>query len=217
MKKAILILLCCAMVTAFVSCNKSDEKSDKNIGENEVSNGETTNTCQSTYDKNIDINIYTDTDKTTFNNTDDSPQLKFYRTFQESVDSNSYDKWLETALSQGNKSEKEIYSNYLTLWKAEFLFTIQNGKRLFENEDDYIIWKTELEQWLVNAENILKIEMNSMEATLPQLEVIIPHCKLIRQKVIDTKKFLYYYGKEKLGMLDIHNSEILIKWRYDNQ
>ena len=199
MKKFLLILLCYAMLVGTVSCNKSDDMDIENTNDN--------------------VNIMSNTDNAIMlgNNESISPQLEFYRTFQNSVNSNLYDKWLEEELCKGERFEKEIYSDYLALWKDEFLFTIENGANLFENEDDYIYWKTELEKWFVDTQNVLKVEMNLMGATMPQLEVIIPHCELVRQKVIDTKKFLYYFEKEKLGMLDIHNSEILIKWKYDNQ
>ena len=199
MKKIILILLCCSMFVTMASCNKTK---DIDIG----------NTNDS-----VSIMPNTDNDITFENNESISSQLEFYRIFQNSMNSNLYDEWLESELCKGKRSEKEVYADYLALWKDEFQFTIENGANLFDNEDDYICWKNELEQWLVDTQNILKIEMNLMGATIPQLEVIIPYCEIVRQKVIDTKKFLYYYEKEKLGMLGIYNNEILIKWKYDNQ
>ena len=215
MKKVILILLCCAMLTTIVSCNKNDEKSDKNTRENEIINDKITNTYQNIYDTNTDIDV--DTDETTSNNTNNSLQLEFYRIFQETINSNAYDKWLKTELSNAHRPEIEIYAEYLALWKNELTFTIEYGKSMFDDVDTYNQWKYNLEQWVLFSQETLKLEMNSFDATMPKLEVIIPHCELIRQKVIDTKKFLYYYEKEKLGMLDIHNNKILIPWKYDNQ
>ncbi len=206
MKKFILALLCCAMVTTSVSCNKSDEKSDNNIRENEISNDKITNTYQNIYDTNIDTDI--GTDETTFNNTNDSQQLKFYRIFQESINSNSYDKWLKAELSKANRPDKEIYAEYLAFWKNELTFTIEYGKSLFDDVDIYNQWKYNLEQWVLFSQETLKLEMNSFDATMPQLEVIIPYCELIRQKVIDTKYFLYYLEFETTR----NNREIVINW-----
>ena len=149
-------------------------------------------------------------------NPKDSPQLEFYKVFQEAIDSNQYDKWLEQELLKGERADKTIYSEYLALWKEELLFTIESAEQVFDNKDFYSQWKNELEQWMIHTQDILKLEMNLMGNTMNQLEVIIPSCELLRQKVIDTKKFLYYYENEKYGILDI-DAEILIKWKYDNQ
>ncbi len=48
MKKAILILLCCALLVATISCNKSDNIDTQHITENKIINSEAKNTSQST-------------------------------------------------------------------------------------------------------------------------------------------------------------------------
>ena len=56
--------------------------------------------------------------------------------------------------------------------------------------------------------------MNSFMGTMDQLEVIIPHCELVRQKVIDTKYFLYKLELFKLQWEypDSADEFIDIKW-----
>ena len=206
MKKIISALLCCTMLTTIVSCNKNEKKSDKNIRENEISNDKITNAYQNIYDTNKDTSI--DTDETTSNNTNDSPQLEFYRIFHETINSNAYDKWLKAELSNANRPDREIYAEYLAFWKNELTFTIECGKSLFDDVDVYNQWKYNLEQWVVFSQETLKLEMNSFDATMLQLEVIIPHCELIRQKVIDTKYFLYCSEFETTG----NRSTIVINW-----
>ena len=185
MKKAILVLLCCAMLASTVSCNKNDGQPNKNIEKNEIHNSETINGPESTY------YINTDTDTTSFNNTNDSPQLKSYRIFQESVNSNSYDKWLETTLTYDSLPITQAYGRYCVYWKNELSFTIEKAKILFEDENKYLAWKDDLYTWLQITQETYQNEINSMDVMMNRLEITIPYCKLIRQKVIDTKYFCY--------------------------
>lgn len=212
MKKRILILLCCSMFIMVISCAKENNKDSKNIDNNIITEYNTTPTNNDTK------GVSTEENTNTLNKVENiSPQNEFYLSFQTSVNSNPYDKWLAEELSNGERAEKEIYSEYLILWKQELLFTIETAEKLFENKDIYSQWKSELEQWLIHTQEVLKVEMNLMGATMPQLEVIIPHCELIRQKVVDTKKFVYYLENEKLGTLDINPSEFSIIWKNDNK
>lgn len=201
MKKIIIVLICCAMLASMISCDMSGH-----IESEDMFTEQYMEKYNDIYDTNIDTDI--DSDETTSNNTNDSPQLEFYRTFQETINSNAYDKWLKAELSKANRSDKEIYAEYLAFWKNELTFTIECGKSLFDDVDAYNQWKYNLEQWVVFSQETLKLEMNSFDATMPQLEVIIPHCELIRQKVIDTKHFLYYLEFETTG----NNREIDINW-----
>ena len=124
-------------------------------------------------------------------------QEEMYKKFQESVDSNYYDKWLEEKLSECSRSEKEIYAEYLNFWKAELLLTIDAGQYLFDDQEAYKEWKNCLEEWLSSTTEALRVEVNSLLGTIPQLDSIIPCCKLVRQKAIDTKFFLYQLDWQK--------------------
>lgn len=212
MKKILLISLCLFTLIFSVSCNLEADESSAHTTSNEFDSrqnpSENDLNLLDNDDEQFEENIPKDDGK--------SIQIIQHQHFNQFVDKNPYDQWLKNELAKGERAEKNIYAEYLAFWKEELTFTVDNAQEIFDDKAQYEQWKDNIEQWLVNAENILKIEMNSMAATLPQLEVIIPYCKLIRQKVIDTKKFLYYYEKEELGILDIHNSEILITWKYDN-
>ena len=135
-------------------------------------------------------------------------QKQRYEYFHDNINQNVYDKWLIAEQAEGVRSEKEIYAEYLAFWKNEFAFTIESGKDLFKDTNEYNAWKNELEQWLESAQETLKIEIDILgSAEVQQLEVIVPHCKLIRQKVIDTKYFLYQCQFECYS-----NIEIMIEW-----
>lgn len=124
---------------------------------------------------------------------DNSIQTNQYQFFHESVEENPYDKWLKNELGRGERAEKTIYAEYLAFWKDELVFTIESGEVIFDDKEQYEQWKSDMQQWLVISQDILKNEMNMMNYSLGQLEVIIPYCEMVRQKVIDAKRFIYYY------------------------
>ena len=123
----------------------------------------------------------------------ESIQTKQYQYFYKAIEENPYDKWLKNELEKGERAEQAIYAEYLAFWKDELAFTMENGKVIFEDKEQYEQWKSAMEQWLVVSQDILKVEMHMMNFSLGQLEVIIPYCEMVRQKAIDTKQFLYYY------------------------
>ena len=178
--------------------------------------------AQAQADKQSDINtsseitIVPTTSTSNVNLVQKSPQLEFYMQFEEAVAANVYDIWLEQVLAEGKQSEYSIYSDYLTLWKDELTYTIENGKKLFDSEEDYTHWKNKLNEWLENSQALLKIEMNQMMGTLSQVDIIIPYCQLVRQKVIDTKKFLYYLEDQTLSLQYINDRNISVTWKYSN-
>ena len=143
-----------------------------------------------------------------------SPQDIEYKKFQDSVNSNAYDKWLEEKLKDGIDSPKNIYAKYLALWKNELAYTIGYGEQLFEDFSKYEAWKKNLEEWLAYTSGTLTLEMNQLLGSMTQLEVIIPHCDLVRQKVIDTKYFLYKLEIQNADFDDasISSPDVSIKW-----
>lgn len=124
---------------------------------------------------------------------DNSIQTNQYQFFHESVEENPYDKWLKNELGRGERAKKTIYAEYLAFWKDELVFTIESGEVIFDEKEQYEQWKSDMQQWLVISQDILKNEMNMMNYSLGQLEVIIPYCEMVRQKAIDAKRFIYYY------------------------
>lgn len=185
MKKTILVLLCCTMFVGAISCNKSknkfwDNSNSANSDSQGVQNDSDNNTAQEGSLNSIDKN-------------EDSIQMQQFQYFHENIDKNPYDQWLKNELAKGEHAEKDIYSEYLAYWSGELAFTIENGQELFNDKNLYGQWKNGIEEWLINSREILKVEMNMMNCSLGQLEVIIPYCEMVRQKVIDTKEFLYYY------------------------
>lgn len=140
---------------------------------------------------------------------DNSIQTKQYQYFYRSVEENPYDKWLKNELEKGERAEKTIYAEYLAYWKDELVFTIESGEVIFDDKEQYEQWKSDIQQWLIISQNILKNEMNMMNYSLGQLEVIIPYCEMIRQKAIDAKQFLYYY---QVYNTFTPNTDIEIKW-----
>ena len=117
--------------------------------------------------------------------------------FYDHINQNMYDQWLKVELLNGKRSEEEIYTDYLELWKKELTFTIENGQALFDGvyeftPEQYSDWKSYLEQWMLSAESVLESEVQLL--TREEMSIIgalIPHCQLIRQKVINTKEFLF--------------------------
>ena len=185
MKKTILILLCCAMILVMFSCDKTASTSLKEL---ESDNKKAINTSQSTLDLNSKI---TPVVATTNAPISDSPQLDFYNKFQTAVNANVYDEWYEAALKTDSMPISQIYGKYCTYWKNEFDFTIEKAKVLFEDESTYLQWKQDLYAWLEITQKAYQNEMTLMDVAMNRFEIMSPYCNLIRQKVIDTKYFLY--------------------------
>ena len=137
----------------------------------------------------------------------DNIQIQQFQYFCENINKNPYDQWLKNELAKGERSDNNIYAEYLAFWKNELSFSIENSQGLFNNKEYYEQWKNNMEEWCVNSQEILKVEMSMMSSSLGQLEVIIPYCEMVRQKVIDTKKFLYYYQVHNT-FIDYTNIEI---------
>ena len=149
------------------------------------------------------------------------PGNEKYEYFWERAEQNPYDKWLEDELSAGVRSEYVIYAEYLALWKNELSFSIEGAQGIFRYsyEDDQ--WAAALFEWLTATGDVLKLEMNSLTGTVTQLEVIIPHCELVRQKVLDTKYFIYlrqyekYVQKQESNGIPSTDAEIKVPWATD--
>lgn len=137
--------------------------------------------------------------------------------FYEKINQNPYDAWLELKKAEGLLSEKEFYKDWLDLWCDELDFTIQSGKNLFSNEHDYLLWKTNLKQWLEITKETLRIEMNNMviPSSLAQAHLIHHTGEIVRQKAIDTKYFLYKVQCDEAALLDSSIYEFPITWAID--
>lgn len=130
-------------------------------------------------------------------------EISACKAFWTIVEQNPYDEWLAQKKAEGNTAEKVFYAEYLGFWKAELLAAMESGKPFFPDTEQYNQWKTGLEQWLESAQTALAAEMDVLQFTMPQLEVIIPHCRMVRQKVLDTKFFLFYAERSQTGDWDL--------------
>ena len=185
MKKPILILLCLTIILVAVSCDKSKTSLKTSYDDNSIDEKQS---IQEVYN-----NGSGQQENDNLTEDKESIQTKQYKYFYKTIEENPYDKWLKSELEKGERAEQTIYAEYLAFWKDELAFTMENGKVIFDDKEQYEQWKSAIEQWLAISQDILKTEMNMMNYSLGQLEVIIPYCEMIRQKVIDTKQFLYYY------------------------
>ena len=186
MKRAMLVLFGLTILLGVVSCDKRDKISVE-TSYNEYFT-DAIQSVQAVSDKGGGQreNDYSIDEK-------EDIQTKQFQYFYNAADGNPYDKWLKNELEKGERAEQTIYAEYLAGWKDELSFTIESGKAIFDDKEEYEQWKKDMEQWLVISQDILKTEMNMMKYSLGQLEVIIPYCEMIRQKVIDAKWFVYYY------------------------
>ncbi len=118
------------------------------------------------------------------------PQSAWQAAFDEAMDANPYDQWLESAKDDG-RMPYEMYAEYLSFWKSEFRYTLQSAAPLFDDADAYRSWRDSMEDWLDASAEALRREMTQMGSQASKLEVIIPHCESVRQKTVDAKKFCY--------------------------
>lgn len=205
MKKILLILLCLSILFSAVACNMKSNDDTTGTELNETASSQNPSIKkQNPLDSN-DEGDY----KNKFIDGEESLQTKRDHYFYQYIDKNPYDQWLKNELTKGERAEKNIYAEYLAFWKEELIFTTENAQELFDDKGQYEQWKNDIEQWCVISQDVLKTEMNMMNCTLGQLEVIIPYCEMVRQKVIDTKRFLYYYQAYTLA---VEYSDIELSW-----
>lgn len=139
-----------------------------------------------------------------------SSSEKEYVRFQDFVNWNGYDRWLALKISEGVDPLSWVYGEYLKKWYEEFEFTLEYAKELFDNEDEYLVWKADNEEWLKITRELLNKEVNNFTDEMHRLEVIIPYGELVRQKVIDIKYFLYILENDTTE--EIANY-ISLKWK----
>ena len=171
MKKVTLILLSFLAICSMSSCaikygslennTESIDDLDCDLGSTAIVNG------QSNFDKETTSQV--DHSQT------DYKQDQKYQFFLLCMNENPYDKWLKNELEKGERAEKTIYAEYLAFWKDEFVYTIESCEMIFDNNEQYEQWKSNMQQWLVTSQEILKTEMDIMNVSLGQLEVIIPY------------------------------------------
>lgn len=134
--------------------------------------------------------------------------------FQDFVADNPYDIWLENVLNQGIEMPWYIYTDYIKFWIAEYEFTLEYAKDFFDDEEYYLSWKADNEAWLELTRELYKKEVSNFDAQMERLEITIPYAKLIRQKVIDTKYFLYQLEiNEKIMSGDFSDEYVALKWK----
>ena len=139
-----------------------------------------------------------------------SPHEMEYARFHNFVLNNIYDRWLKIQEKEGILPVREMYGEYLKYWYGEFEFTLEYAKELFENEDEYLVWKADNEEWLKITRELLNKEVNNFTDEMHRLEVIIPYSQLVRQKVIDTKYFLYILESDTTEEITDY---ISLKWK----
>ena len=134
--------------------------------------------------------------------------------FQNFVADNSYDIWLEAELNEGIKMPWYIYSDYIKFLIAEYEFTLEYAKNFFDHEENYLSWKFDNEAWLELTCELYRKEISNFDAQMERLEITIPYSKLIRQKVIDIKYFLYQLEiNEKIMVGDVSDEYVALKWK----
>ena len=201
MKKALLILLCFAMLIVGVACNKNDDTVLRSPKKSTATTTVVATTAMTTTDKSND-------------NTDDiSPQIERFLKFQEAVDSNKYDKWLNEAEAAGELPLGIMYSEYSRFWVREFNYSLTVAESLFDDPETYLLWKSSLEEWLETTTDVIRIESQLVWGQIQEAEILFNKCQLIREKVIDIKYFCYLYEETK----DNENLDTYIglKWAND--
>ena len=194
MKKLPIILSILFLVLAFqfVSCDDIDSNSTTsttNVSTTTSNNATPDDSSSSSYDKN-------------------------WNRFQDFVVDNPYDIWLEAELNEGIEMPWYIYSNYIKFWIAEYESTLEYARDFFDNEENYISWKSNNEAWLEITRELYRNEVSNYDAQMERLEITIPYAKLIRQKVIDTKYFLYQLEiNEKIMSGDFSDEYVALKWK----
>ena len=134
--------------------------------------------------------------------------------FQDFVVDNPYDIWLEAELNEGIEMPWYIYSDYIKFWIAEYESTLEYANDFFNEEENYLSWKSDNEAWLELTRELYRKEVNNFDAQMERLEITILYAKLIRQKVIDTKYFLYQLEiNEKIMVGDVSDEYVALKWK----
>ncbi len=144
-------------------------------------------------------------------NTTTSP----YQVFNDKVDANKYDVWYKNQ-NEYATTQLEIQmmiDNYHMFWEEELAFTLKIAKPLFKDADDYESWKIGLESWLEISREVCRIERMKFSSAYQAMEVITRFTDAVKQKVIDTKYFLYLLECEGVG--NYKDPYIGISWNED--
>ena len=148
---------------------------------------------------------------------DDSSSSSYdenWNRFEDFVAENPYDIWLEAELNEGIEMPWYIYSDYLKFWIVEYEFTLEYARDFFDDEENYLSWKADSESWLELTRELCRKEASNFDAQMERLEVTISYSKLISQKVIDTKYFLYRLEiNEKIITGDLSDEYVSLAWK----
>ena len=201
------------IITTICACNYSPEDDvDEQTEEDTIE--ETVNPSDTEYDlNNRPENLSFDV--TPFNVTAwrESVDGQRYIYFYTAIKDNPYDNWLEAEKAMGILSQKELYTKYFELWENEFDYTIENGKNLFKSDTQYERWKDHINKWREAAKTVYETEceiLNSSETAL--LAILISYTRLIRERTIESKNFLYRLECENKSTDTTECIEIPITW-----
>lgn len=207
-KSVVFTIILCTLLSSIVGCDKTNNIDTETISaviQSDITNEHVTNESNTDKITTQPNEIYT------FEISLDHiclPYLELYNEFQTRTKNNTYDKWLETKLKEGTESHIAIYEKYIEMWRDELSFTIQTGEVLFADSSQYDDWKNRINDWFDSMYHLIETEFKLIGYDEPgKLIVISTHAISIRQKVLDTKYFLY---QKAYDSLDIDNEDYTI-------
>lgn len=121
-----------------------------------------------------------------------------YQKFYDVVDTNKYDIWYKNE-NENTTTQLEInmrQDRYHKFWEEELAFTLKIAKPLFVDSSEYESWKSGIESWLETSREICRVERMKFSSSLQSLDIFCRFTDAVRQKVIDTKYFLYLLETE---------------------
>ena len=104
-----------------------------------------------------------------------------------------YHSWLKAELANGDHDLLTIYANYCRALEKEIKPIIECGKTIFENEQEYEQWKTQLEIIIICEQNFLNWELQNIADKEQQLNAFISHCECLFYNVTIEQGFLSNY------------------------
>lgn len=104
-----------------------------------------------------------------------------------------------------------IYHENLLYWeKNEFSATVSHGENFLENSFSYNRWRDSFEQLLSTTQSLMRCQSSIFIRFCP--EEYILKCSIVREVILDSKFFLYYFEYQQKAAECIENIEVEIKW-----
>lgn len=127
-------------------------------------------------------------------------------------------KTLERCLSNLDTEEPDIsrnitsiYYNHMWYWeKNEFSATVSHGENILEAPISYNRWQDAFEQLLSTTQSLMRCQSSIFIRFCP--EAYILKCSIVRELILDSKFFLYYFEYQQKTTNGIENIEVEIKW-----